>query len=372
MYLEQLELSNFRNYKKITLKLSPYINIFYGDNAQGKTNLLEAIYFLGLSKSQRTSDNSSLIRSENNTANVKGILNINDETINMFIGFDNEKKVLKINEQLVSKVKDYNSYMNIIYFGPDDLDLIKGNPEVRRKYLNTQISQMSTSYSKLLDEYNRLLKMRNDYLSNSIYNFDDSYFKILTSYLIERSISIYKYRKNYIDKLNKLVPGIFYSITNFFDFSIKYVPNIDIDYNSNTIKQDLMDLYENKLDEEKAVGKTLIGPHRDDFEYYLENNNLKLYGSQGQQRLSVITLKLAEISVFQDIKGSTPIILLDDVFSELDDKKKNSLLKFINKTAQVIITTTELTNIDKKILKNAHIMKICNGNLEEVKEHGTK
>ena len=181
MYLEQLELSNFRNYKKITLKLSPYINIFYGDNAQGKTNLLEAIYFLGLSKSQRTSDNSSLIRSENNTANVKGILNINDETINMFIGFDNEKKVLKINEQLVSKVKDYNAYMNIIYFGPDDLDLIKGNPEVRRKYLNTQISQMSISYSKLWDEYNRLLKMRNDYLSNAIYNFDDSYFKILTS-----------------------------------------------------------------------------------------------------------------------------------------------------------------------------------------------
>ncbi len=367
MYLKQLEICNFRNYDKLNLSLSPYINIFYGDNAQGKTNLLEAIYFLGLSKSHRCSNIENLIKSGSSTSNVKGSLDFNANNIEMFIGFAKDKKNLKINGQPVSKIKEYISYMNIIFFGPDDLELIKGNPDVRRKYLNTQISQISSSYVKILDDYNKLLKMRNDYLSNYNYKFDNSYFEILTNYLIERAVSIYKYRRNYIEKINKLVPEIFYKITGFSDFSIKYVPNIDLELDSINIKDNMLQKLHEILEEEKLAGKTLLGPHRDDFEYLLNDKNLKLYGSQGQQRVSVITLKLAEITIFKKIKESTPIILLDDVFSELDDHKKNNLLEYIDNTAQVIITTTDLSNIDSEIIKHANVMKICNGNLEEVK-----
>lgn len=370
MYLQQLEVNNFRNYDKITLNLTPNINIFYGDNAQGKTNLLEAIYFLGLSKSHRTNNTFNLIKSDKSCANVKGLLNIDNNIVNMFIGFDKERKNFKINNQVMAKMKNYNSYMNVIFFGPDDLELIKGSPDVRRKYLNTQISQVSSSYAKLLDEYNRLLKMRNDYLSNSFNNFDLSYFNILTSYLVERSIGIYRYRKNYIERINKLIPEIFKKISTFTGFNIRFIPNIDLNYNASNIKKLLLDRYNNLMEEEKIACKTLIGPHRDDFDYFLNNNSLKLFGSQGQQRLAIIALKFAEISVFKDIKGSTPIILLDDVFSELDDNKKNCLLQFLSNDAQVIITTTELNCIEEKILNNAHIMKICNGKLEEVKTYG--
>lgn len=370
MYLQQIEVNNFRNYDKITLNLTPNINIFYGDNAQGKTNLLEAIYFLGLSKSHRTNDIFNLIKNDKFYANVKGLLSIDNNIVNMFIGFDKEKKNLKINNQVIANLKNYNSYMNVIFFGPDDLELVKGNPEVRRKYLNTQISQVSASYAKLLNEYNRLLKMRNDYLSNSVNNFDLSYFNILTNYLVERSVGIYRYRKNYIERINKLIPEIYEKISTFTGFNIKFIPNIDLNYNASNIKELLLDRYNNLIEEEKNACKTLIGPHRDDFDYFLNSNSLKLFGSQGQQRLAIIALKFAEISVFKDIKGSTPIILLDDVFSELDDSKKNSLLQFLSNDAQVIITTTELNSIEEKILNNAHIMKICNGKLEEVKTYG--
>lgn len=372
MYLKQLEINNFRNYDSISLRLTPNINIFYGNNAQGKTNLLEAIYFLGLSKSHRCSNMDSLIKNGSSISNISGMLEMNDSTINLFVGFDKEKKNLKINNQPVNKVKDYVSNMNIIIFSPNDLDLIKGNPEIRRKYLNTEISQISSSYMKILDEYNKLLKMRNDYLSATNVYFDKVYFEILTSYLVERAISIYKYRRNYIDKINKLVPDIFYKISSFSGFFIKYVNSIDIDYNSENVRTEILKKYEEIFEEEKKMGKTLIGPHRDDFEFFLKDKNLKLYGSQGQQRISIIVLKLAEIHVFNQIKNSTPIILLDDVFSELDDQKKNNLLKYIDNSAQVIITTTDLNNIDEEVIKHANVMKICNGNLEEVRDNGTK
>lgn len=367
MYLRQLCLSNFRNYDSVSLDLSPNINIFYGDNAQGKTNLLEAVYFLGITKSHRNSNIDSLIKSGKESSFVSGKLINNDQTQDIFIGFNKEKKNFKINGKVINKLKDYISTMNIIIFCPDDLELIKGNPDIRRKYLNTEISQISSSYSKILEEYNKLLKMRNDYLSNNFNNFDKSYFEILTKYLIERLISICKYRKNYIDKINKLIPEIFNKITGISNFLLSYVPNIDVDYSNTNIDKELFQIFMENLELERTSGKTLIGPHYDDFEYILDSKNLKLYGSQGQQRMAVISLKLAEMYVIKNIKNTTPIILLDDVFSELDEIKKNNLLKYIDSDMQVIITTTDLSNIDDKIIEHAKLVKVCDGKLEEVK-----
>lgn len=373
MFLRQLNISNFRNYDNISINLSPNVNIFCGNNAQGKTNLLEAIYFLGITKSHRCLNQEDLIKSNKEISNVSGLLEIEDNTLELFIGFDKSKKNLKINNQGIKKVRDYLSNMNLIIFCPDDLEIIKGLPEVRRRFLNTEISQISTSYAKVLEEYNKLLKMRNDYLNDSSNFFDDTYYDILTGYLIDRAISVYKYRKNYIDKLNKVLGDIYYCVTGYENFNIKYIPSIDIDYSSSDVKDIISNMYKEIKNEEKRLKKTLLGPHRDDFEFLLGDNNLKVYGSQGQQRMSVISLKLAEISIMKDIKKTTPIILLDDVFSELDDKKKNSLLEYILlENTQVIITTTDLNNISDNLLENSKIMNINNGILEEVKEDGRK
>ena len=372
MFLRELNVSNFRNYDNISMNLSPNVNIFCGNNAQGKTNLLEAIYFLGFTKSHRCQNQEDLIKRYKDFSNVSGILKIEDNTLELFIGFDKSKKNLKINNQGIKKIRDYISNMNLIVFCPDDLEIIKGLPEVRRRFLNTEISQISTSYAKVLEDYNKLLRMRNDYLNDSSNFFDDTYYDILTGYLIDRAISVYKYRKNFIDKLNKIVGNIYCQVAEYENFNIKYIPSIDIDYGSNEVKGIISDMYKKIKIDEKRLKKTLLGPHRDDFEFLLSDNNIKIYGSQGQQRMAVISLKLAEISIIKDIKKTTPIILLDDVFSELDDKKKNSLLEYILGDIQVIITTTDLNNLNENLLKNAKIMYITNGNLEEVKEDGRK
>lgn len=372
MFLRQLSVSNFRNYDNISINLSPNVNIFCGNNAQGKTNLLEAIYFLGITKSHRCQNQEDLIKSDKDFSNVSGVLEIEDNTLELFIGFDKSKKNLKINNQSIKKVRDYLSNMNIIIFCPDDLEIIKGLPEVRRRFLNTEISQISTSYVKVLEEYNKLLKMRNDYLNDSSNFFDDTYYDILTNYLIERAINVYKYRKNFIDKINKIVGNIYYQVAGYENFNIKYIPSIDVDYSSFDLKSEINNMYKEIRNEEKRLKKTLLGPHRDDFEFLLDDKNLKVYGSQGQQRIGVISLKLSEISIIKNIKNTTPIILLDDVFSELDDKKKNSLLQYIKNESQVIITTTDLNNMHSELLENAKIMKINNGNLEEVNLDGTK
>lgn len=370
MFLRQLNITNFRNYDNISISLTPNINIFFGNNAQGKTNLLEAIYFLALTKSHRCQNQKDLIGLNKNFSNVSGILEVENKSMELFIGFDAYKKKLKIDNLSIKKVQDYVSNMNLIIFYPDDLEIIKGLPEIRRRFLNTEISQMSNSYAKVLEEYNRLLKMRNDYLYESSDCFDDVYYEVLTSYLIERAISIYKYRKNFISKINKVVENIFNKIAGYENFSIKYIPSIDVDYSSNNVKNIISCMYKEIVIEEKKLKKTLIGPHRDDFVFLLGEDNLKIYGSQGQQRLSVIALKLAEISLIKNIKKTTPIILLDDVFSELDDVKKNNLLEYIDDTAQVIITTTDLNNINKEVIEHANVMKVYNGNLEEVKTYG--
>lgn len=371
MFLKHLEINNFRNYTNLSLDFDSKVNIIIGDNAQGKTNLLEAVYFLGLVKSHRTSNINSIIKNDCDVTNISGILVNQNGELQLFIGLNQNEKKLKIDNQIVKKISDYASNMNVILFSPDDLDLIKGNPEARRKYLNNEICQISSSYFNILDEYNKLLKMKNDYLLN-YKKFDDNYYDILNNYLVDRSINIYKYRKNFVEKINKNVSSIFKYITNYDNFYINYVPNLDVNYEMPNLKEEIKRIYSQNKEKEKSLRKVLVGPHRDDIQFMLSDIDLKYYGSQGQQRMAIISLKLAEISIFFDIKKTTPIILLDDVFSELDDEKKNRLLKFIDCDSQVIITTTDLNNISKDIIKSANILKITEGNLEEVEIDGTK
>ncbi|MBQ9011842.1 MAG: DNA replication and repair protein RecF, partial [Bacilli bacterium] len=219
-----------------------------------------------------------------------------------------------------------------------------------------------------LNDYNNLLKIRNDYLiqlSNEK-DIDEAYFNVLTDYIVEKSVFIHQMRDKYIHKLNNICPKIFKDITKKEDFLIKYLPSIEFEnMEKETIRKKLKEVFHNNIQKEIKQKTTLYGPHKDDFEFHLKGENLRFYGSQGQQRIAVLALKLSEIQILKDYKNENPIILLDDVFSELDPQKKNNLLSYIDSGMQVIITTTDLDNIDNKIIKNAKLINIEQGKIQK-------
>lgn len=370
MYIKKLKLHGFRNYKSLNVTLTKGINIIYGENAQGKTNLLESIYVLGLTKSHRSFIDNNLINNNSEYLTIEGIVNNKqiDNKLNIYI--DNKTKVLKFNNDTKKKISDYISFMNIIIFYPDDLELIKGSPQIRRKYINLELSQLYSNYFILIQEYNKILKLRNEYLKkiNKKISVDKNYIEILTGYLIDKSIMIYKMRDKFINKINIYCSDIYKDIMNLEGFYIKYKPSIDIDLKNSNLKEYLKKEYDKKLDYDIKLCSTSIGPHKDDIEFFIGDKNLKFYGSQGQQRVAVLALKLSEIEIFKKYRETTPILLLDDIFSELDDIKKNNLLKYISKNIQTIITTTDLNNLDQKLIKKSKLFNINNGNIIRIKE----
>lgn len=370
MFVRNIKLTNFRNYSDISINFFPNINIIYGSNAQGKTNLLESIYYLSLTKSHHSFLDSKLIKNGKNFLNVEGIINKGDIDTKYAINLSDNKKILKIENDIVRKVSDYISNINIIIFYPDDLEIIKGDPNGRRRYINVELSQLSSKYFNVLSEYNKLLKIRNDYLKKYVerIDFDEKYFDILTDHLIEKSIFIYKMRRKYIQKVNEYSKNISKKIFGTENYSIKYKTNFEnLDFGSDNIKELLKDEYRKLIVKEKRYKTTLLGPQKDDFEFILENKNLKHYGSQGQQRLAILIFKLSEIEIFNDYKDTKPILLLDDVFSELDYNKRNKLLSYIGDNIQTIITTTDLENLDESLIKKSNLIRINNGKIEEVK-----
>ena len=368
MYLEKVEITNFRNYSHLLVELSKGINIIYGNNAQGKTNLLESIYVLGLTKSHRSFIDHNLIKNNTAFARLKGILNINDYKSTLELIIQKTGKKLKIDHFDIKKVGDYISNMNIIIFYPEDLKIVKDAPGERRKFLNTELSQLYSNYYSVLNEYNKLLKMRNDYLKKTnTENFDDSYFEIITEYLIDKSLLIYRMRDQFICDLNELCADIYKDITGLESFHIQYKTNISLG-NPKYMREAMREKFLSLRNVEQKLGSTMIGPHRDDLEFFLGDLNLKTYGSQGQQRIAVLALKLSEIEIFKKYKGYYPILLLDDVFSELDETKKNNLLFYIKEDLQTIITTTDLNLIDSQIIEKSKLFHIDHGTLIESKE----
>lgn len=366
MFLKDISITNFRNHSKTKINFSKNINIIYGNNGHGKTNILESIYVLGITKSHRSFIDDNLIKNGAETAVIKG--KVSKElpyTLEIIINKNNKK--MKIDGEVITKVSDYIEKMNIIIFYAEDLELIRGVPGIRRKYLNTELSQLSTNYFNTINQFNKLLKTRNEYLKklNNNEYVDMNYFEILTDYFVEKSVFIYRMRKEYVERLNKFCGDIFENLSGLSGFSIEYETSSHFtSFNKDDLKQILKADLKNNLEKEIRFKSTLYGPHKDDFIFNLNDQNLRNYGSQGQQRMAVLSLKLSEVEIFKNFKQTSPIILLDDVFSELDNKKKNNLLKFIDNDMQVIITTTDLKNISKKIINKAKLIKIKDGKVE--------
>ncbi|MBQ7105349.1 MAG: DNA replication/repair protein RecF [Bacilli bacterium] len=368
MILRKLKLVNFRNYKSFNINFQKNINIIVGDNAQGKTNILESIYTLALTKSYRTTNDSNLIRLNQEKFIITG--ETKDEKIFKKLSLELYKgnKIAKINDNVINKISNYVGNLYVILSSPDDLQMIKGSPSERRNFLNIEISQLSSNYIKKYNEFNKILKMRNDYLkllfTNSLC--DVNYLDILTNNLIDREVEIYIERNNFIEKINENITNIYKDITGINNLKIIYETNIEIEkFDKDHIKKVLENKYKKNQQREIAMGMTLYGPHRDDFTFEIDNNDIKIFGSQGQQKLAFIALKFSEIPIFEEITNTKPIILLDDIFSELDKKKKNKLIQYIDKDYQVIITSNDTKDISKKILKDANILKIHDGKIVE-------
>ena len=361
--INKLSLKNFRNYDILNINFDDKLNIIIGDNAQGKTNILEAIYFLSITKSNLAVNDKICIMHDKLFFKIEGnIKSINgDKKLSILLN-DNGKKLF-INKNEIKKHSNYIGNLKVIIFNPDDIRLLKDSPSNRRKFLNIEISQLYGHYINILNEYNVVLKQRNEYLKQIKHgNLNNIYFNIINEKLVNLAVDIYKYRINFISDVNKYISDVYNEISGYEGLTIKYLPNIDVS-DINNIEDIMMNKLKNSYERELFIGSTLVGPHRDDFSFKLDNNDLLLYGSQGQQKTAVLALKLALIDVFKNECGEYPVLLLDDLFSELDVNKRNKVIKYLNLDIQSIITTTDLKNIDKRLVKNAVIYKIDDGKI---------
>lgn len=361
MKIDSLSLMNFRNYETLNISFGD-LNIIYGLNGSGKTNIIEAIYTLALTKSFRINNDKVMIKKGKIKVKIKGNVLKNGDENTFGVEISNDGKVVTINGEKQDKVSDYVSRINVILFNPSDTRLIDEAPMIRRKMLNIEISQIYKEYLVILTNYQRILKQRNFYLRGMYVNgsYTNTYLDILTKKLIEFGSIICKYREKFVDNINKYIASNYEKIFGSGTLKIRYVSTF-----KNKSEDDLIKRYKDNYQKELSVGKTLEGIHHDDIVFVLDNNNLKEWGSEGQRKNAIISFKLAEISVINEIKGYYPILILDDLFSELDKVKVTNLLGMLDRNVQTFMTTTDLKNISKKVIKDAKKFKVNDGILEE-------
>jgi len=355
MNITKIELQNFRNYRKKIFDNFSNLNIIIGKNGIGKTSIVEAIYLGSLAKSFKTNNDETMINNNSDYFRIKIYYYEYGIKKNLELFLDKNGKKTKINSKLQRRLSDFISQYRIIMLSPDELKLVKSSPSTRRNYLNIQISQLDKEYLYYLNNYNNLIKNKNDYLKKLMLNsnLDQRYLDILDDKIAEEGIKIYNHRKHYIELINKYINDIFknFEINN--NIYIEYISDYKINDKEKIVKE--LKKIRNK---EINLGMTTFGIHRDDYEFIHNNNNSKDYSSQGLQKLIVLAMKLSEVKIFVNEYNITPILLLDDLFSELDEKNRNKIFKSLDKDIQIFITTTDLKNINKRLLEKAKIYNL--------------
>lgn len=361
MQISSLKLLNYRNYESLEISFSPNINIIYGQNGMGKTNLVEAIYMLAMTKTFRLGDTDVVIKKGKNIAKIEGL--IKDSIWNTYkIVISDTGKRIKIDNNKITKMSDYITRVNIILFNPDDLKIIKDTPMTRRKLLNIEISGINKEYVIALTNYNKILKQRNSYLKalNKKNIYESDFLNILTDQLIEEGLKIMLIRKEFIANINFYIGDIYFKITGKGPLSVHYKSEY-----LNKTKEQLLKLYQKNISREILMGKTLFGPQHDDIEFIINKEIVKEYSSVGEQKNSVIAFKLAEIKNIEQKLGKKPILILDDLFSELDREKIENILNLMDKEMQIFITTTEIDKVDHNLIDKAKVFKCINGKIME-------
>ncbi|APX71581.1 DNA replication/repair protein RecF [Companilactobacillus allii] len=370
MYIKDLRLRNYRNYESLNISFSPNINVFLGHNAQGKTNLLEAMYFLALTRSHRTSNDKDLIRWGSDFSRISGLV-IKDNTSKLKLDLVVSKsgKKAKLNNIEQRKLSSYIGNLNVVLFSPEDLSIVKGNPGIRRKFIDMEFGQISNQYLQTVSQFRSVLKQRNAYLKKLQHHQskDLVYLEVLSDQLAGYCAEVVRTRLDFLGKLQGHIEKIHDQISDHQEIlKIKYSSFYD---STDKTVENIYDIYKQafKDNTQKEIqrGVTLFGPHRDDIKFLINDKNVQDFGSQGQQRSVALSLKLAEVELIKEQVGDYPVLLLDDVLSELDQKRQTHLLSSIGNGIQTFITTTSLEDVDQKIVKNPNILNITNGKVQQ-------
>ena len=359
MIIKSIELSNFRNYESLEIHFDHGTNILYGDNAQGKTNILEAAYLSGTTKSHKGSKDKEMIRFNCEESHIRTIVEKNDKEyqIDMHLRTRGSKGVA-INKIPIKKASELFGILNIVFFSPEDLNIIKDGPAERRRFLDSELCQLDKLYLSDLTKYNKILNQRNKLLKDIYYRPDlMETLSVWDEQLLETGKRIIKRRKIFIEELNEIIGQIHSNISGGKEqLILKYESNIDdIFFADELLKAKQKDL---------KLCQTTVGPHRDDMLFSVNGIDIRKYGSQGQQRTSALSLKLAEIEIVKKSIHNTPVLLLDDVLSELDSNRQNYLLNSIS-DIQTIITCTGLEEFVRNRFHINKVFEVINGEVFE-------
>lgn len=364
MWISSISLSHFRNYQEVQTNFSKGLNIFLGRNAQGKTNLLEAIYFLALTRSHRTRHDKELIYFSKEQLTVSGEVEKTTGHLPLSISLSNQGRITKVNHLKQAKLSDYIGHLTVVLFAPEDLQLVKGAPALRRKFMDIDLGQIKPLYLSDLAQYHHVLKQRNSYLK-SAKTIDTAFLDVLDEQLASYGSRVMTHRISFIEQLTHYA-------TKHQEALSQDKESLAITYQSSfplTSETDLPTLFLKSLQKNRQRDifkkNTSIGPHRDDINFFINGVNAT-FGSQGQQRSLILSLKMAEIDLIKENTQDTPILLLDDVMSELDNHRQVRLLESIQENVQTFMTTTSLEHLHD-LPEDLKIFTVEEGQLTEQK-----
>ena len=360
MYIKSLELKNYRNYNDLSIEFEKGTNILYGNNAQGKTNVLEAIYVASTTKSHRGSKDREIINFDKDEAHIKITVMKKDVPVRIDIHLKkNKSKGIAINGIPIKKASESFGILNVVFFSPEDLNIIKNGPAERRRFVDLELCQLDKIYVHNLVNYNKILNNRNKLLRDLGFCYDKELLATLDIWdmqLADYGAKIITRRNQFIEEINEIIYGIHRNITNGKEeLVIKYEPNIT----GNNIYDELV----RTRDKDLKLKTTSVGPHRDDISFLNKKIDIRKYGSQGQQRTAALSLKLSEIELVKSIIKDTPVLLLDDVLSELDSNRQRHLLGNLN-NVQTLITCTGLDEFVENRFNIDSIYKVVEGTVE--------
>lgn len=357
MIVESINLENYRNYKELSMNFIEGTNILYGDNAQGKTNILEAMYVCSTTKSHRGSRDKELIKFGEDESHIKLIVKKNDlpYRIDMHIK-KNKSKGIAVNGIPIKRASELFGIVNVILFSPEDLSIIKNGPSERRRFIDMELCQLDKFYLHNIMQYNKIINQRNKLLKDISFRFDKTLYDTLDIWdiqLADYGNKIIKRREEFIRQINLIIFEIHNNLSGGREnISLKYEPNVE----ENSIYKELI----SNRKRDMKLKNTSVGPHRDDMGFYIKDIDIRRFGSQGQQRTAALSLKLSEIELVKRIINESPILLLDDVMSELDSNRQNQLLNSLE-GIQTIVTCTGLDEFIENRVNINRIYKIVNG-----------
>lgn len=362
MLINNLRLTSFRNYEKQFFSFDPFINIFIGDNAQGKTNVLEALSLLANGRSFKTKATAEMIMFDHDFGIVEGHVISSNKPLDMKVVVTGKGKKAFINNKDIVKLSDYIGYLNVILFLPEDLSLVQGSPRLRRRLIDSEAAKISPIYLYNISKYNKLLKERNLYLKmlHQKNKAADTYLEVLSEQMAALQTDLIKRRLSFVKRLDEISCQLYEYIAHQETLHIVYATH----YKEYT-KEAILEKYHRNYDRDIRYMTTSNGIQKDDLKITLDNQDATSFASQGQQRSIVLAIKIALVEIVRQEIGEYPILLLDDVLSELDDIRKTKLLNLIENKVQTFITATSIDGIHHNVIRNAKKMYIEKGKLKE-------